>query len=101
MIRDYLSIVGIKDAFYAPQPEGSSPAYIPRFSKVGQGCVDWSRCFEALRAVGFGGPLTVHTEYDFDESIIRQARYADTASPNLEMWAKEDAAYLRGLLSDL
>jgi hypothetical protein len=51
--------------------------------------------------VGFGGPLTVHTEYDFDESIIRQARYADTASPNLEMWAKEDAAYLRRLLSDL
>ena len=101
MIRDYLSIVGIKDAFYAPQPEGSSPAYIPRFTKVGQGCVDWRRCLEALRALGFDGPLSVSTEYDFDESIIRQVGYADTAPPNLEMWAKEDADYLRGLLSDL
>ena len=100
MIRDYLSVVGIKDAYYAPQPEGSSPAYIPRFTRVGQGCVDWERCFEALRAIGFDGPLTVHTEYDFDESIIRQVGYADTIPPNLEAYAKEDAAYLRGLLSE-
>lgn len=101
MIRDYLSIVGIKDVLYAPQPDGSGPAYTPRFTKVGQGCVDWRRCFEALSAIGFDGPLTVHTEYDFDESIIRQVGYADTAPPNLETYAREDAAYLRGLLSEL
>ena len=67
---------------------------------MGQGCVDWPRCFRTLRALGFDGPLTVHTEYDFDESVIRQVGYAETTPPNLEEWAKEDAAYLRALLSD-
>ena len=100
MIRDHLSIVAVKDPYYAPQPEGSSPAYVPRFTKVGQGCVDWPRCFRTLRALGFDGPLTVHTEYDFDESVIRQVGYAETTPPNLEEWAKEDAAYLRALLKD-
>ena len=90
-----------RDPYYAPQPEGSSPAYVPRFTKVGQGCVDWPRCFRTLRALGFDGPLTVHTEYDFDESVIRQVGYAETTPPNLEEWAKEDAAYLRALLADL
>ena len=101
MIRDYLSIVGIKDPYYAPQPEGSSPAYVPRFTTVGQGCVDWRRCFDALNAIGFDGPLSVHTEYDFDESVIRQVGYADTTPPNLEANAKDDAAYLRRLMSEV
>ena len=101
MIRDYLSIVGIKDALYAPQAAGRTPPYTPTFVKVGEGCVDWERCLRALRKVGFGGALTVHTEYKFDESIIRQIGYAESTPPNLEQWAKEDAAYLRRTVSEL
>ena len=101
MIHDYLSAVFIKDALYSPQPEGQNPPYIPRFVKVGDGCVDWLRCFRALRKVGFEGILSVHTEYSFEESIVRQVGYSDTSPPNLEQWAKEDVDYLRLILSKL
>jgi sugar phosphate isomerase/epimerase len=100
MIGDYLSIIGIKDALYLPQPD-HTPPYIPCFVKVGDGCVDWERYLGLLCKSGFEGPLTVHTEYRFDESIIRQVGYAETTPPNLEQWAKEDAVYLRNMLSSL
>jgi sugar phosphate isomerase/epimerase len=100
MIGDYLSIIGIKDALYLPQPD-HTPPYIPCFVKVGDGCVDWERYLGLLCKSGFEGPLTVHTEYRFDESIIRQVGYAETTPPNLEQWAKEDAIYLRNMLSSL
>ena len=101
MSRDYLSVVGIKDAFYVSQPAGRTPPYIPCFVKVGEGCVDWYRCLNLLRELDFDGPLTVHTEYRFDESIIRQVGYADASPPNLEQWAKADATHLRHVLSEL
>ena len=101
MIRDYLSIVGIKDACYAPQPEGHEPSFIPRFVKVGDGGVNWKHALGALRNIGFDGPLAVHTEYDFDETIIRNVGYADTSPPHLEQYAREDAVYLRNILSAL
>lgn len=101
MIRDYLSVVGIKDAAYVPQPEGRQPRYTPRFVKVGDGCVDWVRALKALRRFGFDGPLAVHTEYSFDETIIRRVGYAETTPPNLEKFAKEDAAFLRQVLASL
>ena len=55
----------------------------------------WRRALGALKVLGFDGAFSVHTEYDFDESIIRQVGYADTTPPHLEEWARADAAYLR------
>ena len=101
MVRDYLSIIGIKDAFHAPQPEGSEPPYLPRFVKLGSGAVNWRRALGALKDLGYDGPFAVHTEYEFDESIIRQVGYADETPPNLEAWAQEDAAYLRRLWTEV
>ena len=63
--------------------------------------MDWRRALGALHRIGFDGPLTVHTEYDFDESIMRQVGYAETRPPNVEEYAREDAAYLRRVLSEL
>ena len=101
MVRDYLSIIGIKDAFHAPQPEGSEPSFLPRFVKLGSGAVNWRRALGALKTLGYDGPFSVHTEYGFDESIIRQVGYADETPPNLEAWAREDAAYLRRLWAEV
>ena len=95
MVRDYLSIVAAKDAYHAPRPVGSEPPFVPRFVKLGSGAVNWRRALGALKALGFDGAFSVHTEYDFDESIIRQVGYADTTPPNLEEWARADAAHLR------
>ena len=101
MIREYLSVVGIKDAYYAPLPEEHAQRYTPCFVKVGDGCVNWERALGVLKKLEFDGPLTVHTEYCFDESIIRRVGYAETRPPNLERFAKADAAYLKQVLSML
>ena len=101
MVRDYLSIIGIKDAFHAPQPEGCKPPYLPRFVKLGSGAVNWRRALGALKALGYNGPFSVHTEYEFDEAIIRQVGYANESPPNLEAWAQEDAALLRRVWAEV
>jgi sugar phosphate isomerase/epimerase len=100
MVRDYLSIVAVKDAYHAPQPAGSEPPFAPRFVRLGSGAVNWRRALGALKALGFDGAFSVHTEYDFDESIIRQVGYADATPPNLVEWARADAAFLRKAWTD-
>ena len=101
MIRDYLSIVGIKDPYYAPQPIGNSPAFQPKFTIAGQGCVDWPLCFETFKSIDFDGPLTVHTEYDLERSMLKRLGNTDSEPPDLEACAKSDAEYLKGLISKL
>ena len=95
MVRDYLSIVAVKDAYHAPQPAGSEPPFVPRFVSLGRGAVNWRRALGALQALGFDGAFSVHTEYEFDEAIIRQVGYADATPPRLEEWARADATFLR------
>ena len=95
MLGDYLSIVAVKDAYHAPRPEGSEPPYVPRFVRLGSGAVNWRRALGALKALRFDGAISVHTEYDFDEFIIRQVGYAEAMPPHLEEWARADAAFLR------
>jgi L-ribulose-5-phosphate 3-epimerase len=101
MIKDHLSVVGVKDAYYKARAPGQTPRYRPCFTKMGEGCVDWHQCFGLLHKMQFEGPISVHTEYEFDETIIRQVGYAQTAPPNVEQWAKEDAIYLRQILADV
>ncbi len=98
MVASHLSIIGAKDAHHAPRRAGELPRYTPKFVKLGDGSIDWDRCVQALRRTGFDGPISVHTEYDFDETVIRQVGYADSTPPNLEQWAKEDAAFLKRAL---
>jgi sugar phosphate isomerase/epimerase len=100
MVREYLSVVGVKDAVHTPQPEGSEPPFVPRFVRLGRGAVNWRRALGALQGLGFDGVFSVHTEYDFDETVIRQVGYADETPPHLEDWARADAAYLRRMWAD-
>jgi sugar phosphate isomerase/epimerase len=100
MVRDYLSIVAVKDAYHAPQPAGSEPPFVPRFVKLGSGAVNWRRALGALKALGFDGTFSVHTEYEFDEPIIRRVGYADATPPHLEEWARADAAHLRRMWAE-
>ena len=100
MIRDYLCVVGMKDGFQALRP-GQEPPYGPKFGQLGAGSVDWRRALQTLAAMNFDGPMCVHTEYEFDEAIIREVGYAEQKPPDLETIPKEDAAYLRRLLRQL
>ncbi len=101
MVREYLSIIAVKDAYHAPQPAGAEPPFVPRFVRLGGGAVNWRRALGALKSLGFDGAFSVHTEYEFDESIIRQVGYADARPPMLEEWARADAAFLRKMWAEV
>ena len=78
MVRQYLAVVGVKDGcqIRREEAEARKPPYIPIFTHVGAGSVDWEQGLGLLLAMGYDGPLSVHTEYQFDEEIIRQVGYA-------------------------
>jgi sugar phosphate isomerase/epimerase len=95
MVREHLSIVAVKDACHSPEPAGSEPPFVPRFVSLGRGAVNWRRALGALKALDFDGAFSVHTEYEFGESIMRQVGYADATPPQLEERARADAAFLR------
>ena len=48
--------------------------------------------------IGGDGPISVHTEYEFDETIIRRVGYADHSPPNLEKWAQQAAIFLKSAI---
>ena len=100
MIRDYLVMVGIKDSFHAPNTDGAPP-YVPMFTSMGAGSVDWRRALKLLVEMEYSGPLAVHTEYQFGEQIIRQVGYANSKPDNLEDLARRDGEYLRNLMGEL
>jgi len=100
MVQSYLAAIGVKDGYHAPSPE-SVPPYRPQFAALGEGSVDWNRSLRILVETGFDGPLAVHTEYQFDETIIRQVGYADTKPLGLEEVAQKDLVFLRNILSEI
>ncbi|MFP6770087.1 MAG: hypothetical protein VB859_18065, partial [Planctomycetaceae bacterium] len=66
MIRDYLAMVGIKDSFHAPNPDGD-PAHVPMFTSMRAGSVDWRRALKLLQEIDYAARCPVHTEYQFGE----------------------------------
>jgi len=94
MVAGHLSIVAVKDATHVKHP-GAEPPRGPIFTHVGAGSVDWRRALGLLHGLEFAGPLVVHTEYSFDEEIIRQVGYAERKPPGLERYARQDAEILR------
>jgi len=71
MVREYLSIVRSTMRTTRPSPQEASRRSLPRFVKLGGGAVNWRRALGALKTLGFRWAISVHTEYEFDEPIIR------------------------------
>src|SRR2546421_663328 len=73
MTSEYLALVAIKDCVWQRGEEGK-PAR-SKFLAVGEGLVDWAEMFRILKARGFPGPLSFHSEYEFPiAGIIAQTR---------------------------
>ena len=101
MISEYLTIVAVKDAYHVRRTTGEGPPHVPSIAPVGGGSVNWPRALELLADMGYDDALVVHTEYDFDESIIRQVGYEDSTPPDLEATACRDVAYLKRILTQM
>lgn len=67
-----LKMVAAKDAIWERQNSRWRPRWVP----MGEGMVDWKTCFEQFARVRFGGPLSLHVEYNSSNPFDAMARDA-------------------------
>ena len=103
MLRDRLSAIGGKDARHFPDERPDRRArFADGFVLLGQGAAEWPEAIKLLKAWGFNGPITIHTEYTTDQEVIGTVgagEYTPEAIALRERGEVEDLAYLRGLLN--
>jgi sugar phosphate isomerase/epimerase len=99
MCREYLTVIGAKDARYVPDRRPNAPApYGPAFVFLGQGAAHWSRLLKTVKQRGFDGPITVHTEYTEDQEVVFTVGGKDLsaeAGSRRKTGVIEDLAFLR------
>ena len=102
MLRDRLSAIGGKDARHFPDERPDRRArFADGFVLLGQGAAEWPEAIALLKAWGFDGPITVHTEYTTDQDVISTVGAGEYTPEAIALRARgevEDLAYLRGLM---
>lgn len=73
MVRDYLSIVGLKDFLILRENKNGHGTAAIGGVPAGEGMVDWTAVFSELRRIGFNGPLSVHCEFPLPEDAFLDA----------------------------
>jgi sugar phosphate isomerase/epimerase len=86
LVRDYVAMVSIKDFGWSREQKNGEVEWMEDWVPLGEGLVPWDRVFDRLDAIGFDGPVSVHSEYgNLDlEGLIDQTR--------------EDVEYLDGIV---
>lgn len=64
MVRDYLCLVAVKSFVYTSKEREGGVAWKRTLAPLRKGLVDWQAALDALRAVGYDGPLSLHSEYE-------------------------------------
>lgn len=99
MCRDYLTVIGAKDARHVPDKRPNRPApYGPAFVFLGHGAAHWRRLLTTVKKWGFDGPITVHTEYTEDQDVLFTVGGKDLseeAGSRREVGVVEDLRFLR------
>ncbi len=80
MVRDYLSIVSLKDAGMAKGKRDGHGCKVHSTVEAGQGWVDWTVVRQTLVDVGFDGPMSIHCEFEldaggFDDAVAREVKF--------------------------
>ncbi len=85
MVKDYLSLVALKDVVYVKSEEDGELIDKSEFVPLGKGLVPWKKFFTLLLNTGYDGPLSIHGEYEVERKIR-------------DRWVKEDLEFIRGVL---
>jgi len=64
IMKDYLSIVGLKDVLLRREEVNGHGRKVAAMVRAGEGMVDWTAVFADLARAGFDGPLSVHCEFE-------------------------------------
>jgi len=83
IVKEYLSVMAFKDLMRRPGDGGG------RVVHMGDGFVDWKTTLKTLKALGFDGPVSFHSEYSGVpvETVIDLARV--------------DVRFIKGLLKEI
>jgi sugar phosphate isomerase/epimerase len=70
IVKEYLSVMAFKDLVRVPGGRGGGVV------RMGKGFVDWTTALKTLKAIGFDGPVSFHSEYGGEppESVADLAR---------------------------
>ena len=68
IVREHLSMVAVKDFLLERVDRENHGAVRRRVVEAGQGMCDWTAIFAELKRIGFDGPISIHCEFEVDES---------------------------------
>lgn len=101
MLRGRIAAVAAKDALYiSDNRPGADPPYTPAYVPLGDGAAPLADAVSMLRQWNFTGPMSVHTEYTSDPSVVATVGGADHSEQAARLRAKgevEDLQRLRRL----
>lgn len=86
MVGEFLSAVAAKDLRKSAEPGSDPPRWHGEHVKLGAGFFNWREGLDALRQVGFAGPLSVHGEYSQTDPATR------------DRWVADDVTFLKRVL---
>ena len=100
MCREYLTVIGAKDARHVPDKRPNRPARYRSGVRVSGGMAraHWRRLLKTIKQWGFDGPITVHTEYTEDQDVLFTVGGKDLseeAGSRREVGAVEDLRFIR------
>mgnify|MGYP001119819437 CR=1 FL=1 len=79
LLKEYVKTVVVKDFLWEKRDNKWRQKNVP----LGEGMVDFPAFFQALKAIGFNGPISVHYEYDLpykDKSLSKKEAREKTAN---------------------
>jgi len=69
MVKDNLRIVAVKDMEITRGERNGHGTKQRRVVPAGEGVVDWTAVFEALRHFGYDGPVSIHCEFEAQAGV--------------------------------
>jgi len=73
MVRDYLSIVAVKDVLLTRVEKNGHGSVKVDWVQAGMGVVDWTEVFDCLAEAGYDGPVSIHCEFQAPEGEFMAA----------------------------
>lgn len=64
MVQSHLCLVAVKSFVYASKEQEGGVVWRRMLAPLRKGLVDWKATLDALRSVGYDGPLSLHSEYE-------------------------------------
>jgi sugar phosphate isomerase/epimerase len=93
LIRERISLIAVKDMQWKTiSPAGAKPKLNQMMVPLKEGLVPWPEIFGCLKQIGFGGWLSLHSEYQGAHS------WRDLSTKQVIEQTREDLVYLREVI---